>query len=137
MNRIRQDMHGQGGFAFLDIVMGVLLLGITFVGLTAYSGSQRKALYKSSNTTEAANVAVTQMEKTKIPLTDSAAFVAKWNQLATASATTTVIAGKKYKYTAVTTLSRVAKCNNMIKIQLKLSWTGGHVYSLGMVVVQP
>ena len=128
---------GQEGFSFLDILMGVLLLGISFVGLTAYSGSQRKALYKSSNTTEAANIAVTTMEKTKIPLTDSAAFVAKWNKLYTPLSTTTSIAGKKYTYTATTALSRVQGSDNMIKIQVKLSWTGGHSYNLGMVVVQP
>lgn len=128
---------GQEGFSFLDILMGVLLLGISFVGLTAYSGSQRKALYKSSNTTEAANIAVTAMEKTKIPLTDSAAFVSKWKMLGYPSSTTSTIAGKKYNYTATTTLARVEGSDNMIKIQVKLAWTGGHTYNLGMVVVQP
>ena len=137
MNCVRKSMHGQGGFAFLDIVMGVLLLGISFVGLTAYSGTQRKALYKASNTTEAANVAVTQMEKTKIPLTDSAAFVAQWGKLAKAVSSTTTITGKKYTYTATTIKSRVAGCNNIIKLQVKLTWTGGHAYGLGMVAVQP
>ncbi len=137
MNFLRMAMHGEGGFAFLDILMGVLLLGISFVGLTAYSGSQRRALYKASNTTEASTVAVTQMEKTKIPLTDSAAFVAKWNKLAVANSTVSSISGVKYKYTAVTTLSRVAGSTNMIKIQVGLTWTGGHSYKIGMVVVQP
>jgi Tfp pilus assembly protein PilV len=129
--------RGQEGFSFLDILMGVLLLSISFVGLTAYSGTQRKALYKASNTTEAANTAVTAMEKTKIPLSDSAAFRNKWNKLDKPSITTTTIAGKKYTYTATTSLSRVGGTDNLIKIQVKLAWTGGHSYNLGMVVVQP
>lgn len=128
---------GQEGFTFLDILMGVLLLGISFVGLTAYSGTQRKALYRASNTTEAANVAVTSIEKTKIPLSDSAAFRNKWNQLGYPSTSITTIAGKKYTYTATTSLSRIPGADNLIKIQLKLAWTGGHKYTLGMVVVQP
>lgn len=128
---------GQEGFSFLDILMGVLLLGISFVGLTAYTGSQRRALYKSSNTTEAANIAVTTMEKTKIPLSDSAAFRTKWNKLETTESKTISITGKKYTYTATTNLSRVPGVDNLIKIKLKLTWTGGHSYNAGMVVVQP
>ena len=61
MNFARYAGRGQEGFSFLDILMGVLLLGISCVGLAAYSGGQRKALYKANDVTEASTVAVTSM----------------------------------------------------------------------------
>lgn len=137
MNFARIVRRGQEGFSFLDILMGVLLLGISFVGLAAYSGGQRKALYKANDVTEASTVAVTAMQKANVPLSDSANFRNKWNQLSGPVATTTKITGTKTTYTAVTTLSRVANADNLIRIQVRLDWPGGHRYNIGMVAVQP
>jgi prepilin-type N-terminal cleavage/methylation domain-containing protein len=127
----------QAGFSLLEILMAILLLAISFVGLTAYSSSQRKALYKSSDLTEASNVALTILEKTKIPLSDSAAFAAKYNTLGHPAATQSNYKGKKTTYYASTTLSRIAGSDNLIKAQVRLTWTGGHEYDIGMVLVQP
>jgi prepilin-type N-terminal cleavage/methylation domain-containing protein len=126
----------QSGFSLLEVLMAILLLAISFVGLTAYSGTQRKALGKSSDWTEAGNSAVTILEKTKIPLSDSAAFKKKFDALSSPQAVTTSFKGKKINYTVVTTLSRVPSSDNMIKAKVKLTWTG-HSYNLGMVLVQP
>ncbi|MDB5104392.1 MAG: hypothetical protein JWP91_2081 [Fibrobacteres bacterium] len=128
--------RGQSGFSMLEILMAILLLCISFVGLTAYSGTQRKALGKSGDLTEAANIAVTLLERTKIPLSDSATFKAKYATLGSTQATTTTYKGKKTNYTVVTTLSRVPGTDNMIKAKVNLTWTG-HSYNIGMVLVEP
>ena len=95
MNFARYAGRGQEGFSFLDILMGVLLLGISFVGLAAYSGGQRKALYKANDVTEASTVAVTTMQKANVPLADSANFVKAWGQLSRPISTTTKVSGLK------------------------------------------
>jgi prepilin-type N-terminal cleavage/methylation domain-containing protein len=136
MNLSRGYGRGQAGFSLLEVLMAILLLAISFVGLTAYSSTQRKALGKSSDLTEAANVALTTLEKTKIPLADSLAFAKKFAALSTSQATTTTSKPKLITYTVVTTLSRVPASSNMIKAAVKLTWPG-HSYNIGLVLVQP
>jgi hypothetical protein len=121
----------------LEVTMAILLLGISFVGLTAYSGSQRRALGKSSDLTEASTAALTVLEKTKAPLADSAAFVAKYNQLGSPSTVTTTFQGKKTVYTAKTTLSRIPGSTVLLKAKVALTWPGGHSYNIGMLLVAP
>ncbi|MDB5049066.1 MAG: hypothetical protein JWO30_2137 [Fibrobacteres bacterium] len=130
-------LRNQAGFSLLEILMAILLLAISFVGLTAYSSSQRKALYKSSDLTEASNVALTILEKTKIPLSDSAAFAAKYKTLGKPASVQSSYKGKKTTYFSSTTLSRIPGSDNLIKAQVQLTWTGDHVYNIGMVLVQP
>jgi prepilin-type N-terminal cleavage/methylation domain-containing protein len=136
MNHPRGFGRGQAGFSLLEVLMAILLLAISFVGLTAYSGTQRKALGKSGDLTEAANAAVTLLEKTKIPLSDSATFEKKFAALSTTQATTSTFKGKLITYTVLTTLSRVPASSNMIKAAVKLTWPG-HSYNIGLVLVQP
>jgi hypothetical protein len=121
----------------LEVTMAILLLGISFVGLTAYSGTQRRALGKSSDLTEASTAALTVLEKAKAPLSDSAAFVAKYNQLSAPSTTTTTFKGRKTVYTAKTTLSRISGTKALIKARVSLTWAGGHSYNIGMLMVAP
>jgi prepilin-type N-terminal cleavage/methylation domain-containing protein len=130
-------LGNQAGFSLLEILMAILLLCISFVGLTAYSGSQRKALYKSSDLTEASNTALTVLEKAKVPLSDSAAFRAKYNALTKPATVQSTYKGKKTTYTTSTTLSRITGTSNLIKAQVKVTWAGGHVYNIGMLLVQP
>ncbi|GEM_PF-3697940 len=137
MNLSGENGHRQAGFSLLEVTMAILLLAISFVGLSAYSGTQRKALGKSGDLTEASNTAVTILERTKIPLSDSAAFLAKYNTLAKAQTTISTFKGKKITYNVSTTLSRVPTSANMIKAQVKLTWTGSHAFNIGMILVQP
>jgi prepilin-type N-terminal cleavage/methylation domain-containing protein len=126
----------QAGFSMLEVTMAILLLGISFVGLTAYSGSQRKALGKSGDLTEAAGIALTTLEKTKIPLSDSAAFEQKYAALANPATATSKYKGKVIDYYVFTTLSRVAGADNLIKAKVRMTWNG-HAYETGMLLVHP
>ena len=136
--RIREEAaRKDAGFSLLEILMAILLLGISFVGLTAYSGSQRKALGKSGDQTEAANIAVTIMEKTKIPLADSTAFANEYKLLTAPQTASRTYKGRKITYTVITILSRISGSDNMINAKVMLSWPTGHSYNLGMVLVQP
>jgi Tfp pilus assembly protein PilV len=127
---------GQSGFSILEVTMAILLLAISFVGLSAYSGTQRKALSKSGDLTEASTVAVTILEKTKIPLSDSAAFVAKYAQLIYPKTTTSSYTGKKTTFNVATTLSRVPGSDKLIRAKVKLTWPN-HAYNTGIVLVEP
>lgn len=136
MNFRTGHARGESGFSILEVTMAILLLTISFVGLTAYSGTQRKALGKSGDLTEASTVAVTILGKTKTPLSDSAAFVAKYAQLASPKTTRSTYQGKKTTFNVATTLSRVSGSNKLIWAKVNLTW-GSHTYKTGIILVEP
>ena len=126
------------GFSLLELAMGIVFLALVFVGLSAYSGSQWKALKKSGNLTEAAQVGITTLENDLVSLGDSATFATTY--LATASApkiSNSTVAGIKDTFTVVLTRSHLAGSNNLLVVKAAISWPGGHSAKIGMLAVKP
>ena len=126
------------GFSLLELAMGIVFLAVVFVALSAYSGNQWKALKKSGNLTEAAQVGITTLENDLVSQSDSATWASTY--LATASApkiSSSTVAGLKDTFTVVVTRSHLAGSNNLLVVKAVISWPVGHSAKVGMLAVKP
>jgi prepilin-type N-terminal cleavage/methylation domain-containing protein len=128
---------GEAGFSLLEILMAILLLSIAFVGLTAYSGSQRKALSKSGDLTEASQVAITALETSKTQFSDSAYFAKIYKSAKNPVSSSYNTTGKKTSYKVNTVVSRLSSSFPLLKVQITLTWAKTHTFQVGMISVQP
>jgi len=126
--------RGQRGFTFLEILVGLIVLAMACVCLTAYSVSQRKGLHKSSQFSDATQAAATALETMKGQLADSLAFKKLYDQAASGplaqSATTSI---NKGTYALAYTIARAPSPLYALNVRVKVTWESNHSYTLGML----
>jgi prepilin-type N-terminal cleavage/methylation domain-containing protein len=132
--RIRRRFSGSQGFTLIEIMVGLCVLALAFVSLSAYTAGQRKGLYKSGQFADATQVAASALETMKGTLADSLKFKQLYNQVANYPNT---ISSQKmvnnFPYTIAITLTRAPAPLYALNVRAKVSWKSIHTYELGML----
>lgn len=129
----------EAGFSLLEIIIGFVVLSVVTVGLTSFSGVQRKALTRSGDRSEAAQAVITELEKLKAPLADTIRFKYRQTQLKTNGpiTTTRTSVGKRISYSIRIVQSQVVGTNHLIRFSGRATWGGRDTVSLGVLVARP
>lgn len=133
------EKRPSAGFSLLEIVVGFVVLAVVTVGLSSFSGVQRKALTRSGDRSEAVQATVTEMEKLKAPIADTNAFKTLHTKLKTTGpvVTTRTSAGKKTNYKVVITQTQVVGTDHLIRFDARTTWGIRDTISLGVLVARP
>jgi prepilin-type N-terminal cleavage/methylation domain-containing protein len=126
--------RGQRGFTLIEILVGLSVLGMACISLSAYTASQRKGLYKSSQLSDATQAAASALETLKGQMADSAAFKKMYDNAAgrtvTQSGQKTV---NKRVYAVDLAISRAPAPLYALKVRAKASWAENHKVTLGLL----
>jgi Tfp pilus assembly protein PilV len=122
------------GFTFLEILVGLIVLALAFVSLSAYTASQRKGLYKSSQLADGTQVAATALETMRGQLSDSAAFASLYHQAQTGprsiSSQRTV---NNFPFYIALTVTCAPAPLYALHVRAKVTWKSTHAIELGML----
>jgi type II secretory pathway pseudopilin PulG len=125
---------GSRGFTFMEILVGICVLALAFVSLSAYTSSQRKGLNVSSQLADGTQVAATALETMKGQLSDSTAFRNLYDQVQSGSR---VISDHKtvnnLPYSVALTVTRAPSPLYALKVRAKVTWKSTHKVELGMM----
>jgi prepilin-type N-terminal cleavage/methylation domain-containing protein len=126
--------RGQRGFTLIEILVGLIVLGVACISLSAYTASQRKGLYRSSQLSDAAQTAASALETIKGQLADSAAFKKLYDDAAgrtvTQSSRKTV---NKIVYAVDLAIARAPAPLYALSIRAKATWAEKHMVTLGLL----
>lgn len=123
------------GFTIVEILIGFFILSITFVSLGAYTSSQRSGLYKSSQLSDATQMAVTALEEMKRDLSDSAKFAQMYQKAGYGSVPlndTRKINNVDYQVRM--TVSRGPAQDYLLKVRAKAIWKHSHSVEFGVLI---
>jgi prepilin-type N-terminal cleavage/methylation domain-containing protein len=126
--------RGQKGFTLVEIAVGLTVLALAFVCLTAYSMGQRRGLHKSSQLADATQAAATALETLKGQLADSASFKKLYDQAsggAVSQSDKKII--NKGTFGLAYTIARAPSPLYALKIRVKVTWESKHTITLGML----
>lgn len=122
------------GFTFLEILIGLVVLALAFVSLSAYTSSQRKGLNVSSQLSDGTQVAASALETYKGQMSDSAAFRQVYNQVEfspkSISDHKTV---NRLPYSVNLTVKRAPAPLYALQVRAKVTWRSTHNVELGMI----
>lgn len=134
MGHARVKRRGQAGFTLIEISVGMIVLAVACVCLTAYSIGQRRGLHKSSQLADATQAAATALEVLKGQLADSAAFKKLYDQASGGAVSQT---DKKTinmgSYGLAYTIARAPSPLYALNIRVKVTWESKHTITLGML----
>jgi prepilin-type N-terminal cleavage/methylation domain-containing protein len=126
-------VRGQRGFTFLEILVGLIVLALACVCLTAYSITQRRGLHKSSQFSDATQAAATALETMKGQLADSLAFKKLYGQANSPVTQTDKKTINKGTYALAFTIARAPSPLYALKVRVKVTWESKHSVTLGML----
>ena len=124
----------QAGFTLMEILVGLCVLALAFICLTAYSKSQLRGLTKSNQLSDASQTAATALETLKGQLQDSLYFKKMFNQ----AGSRPVIKEDKRTlnstaYGVKLTLTRAPSPLYALKVRADICWDSKHSLALGML----
>ena len=131
--------RGERGFSLVEAGLGMVMLGIAFAGLMASNRGQRAGLVKTERVSEALRLAVTTLENDKTNLSAALAWKNKLTYLKAPhldSVRTTGVAVGARTYTVDLIRESVAATTALMKIRVRVSWTG-HSVVLNKLVAAP
>jgi Tfp pilus assembly protein PilV len=118
----------------IEILVGFLVLGLACICLSAYTASQRKGLYKSSQLSDATQAAASALETIKGQLADSSAFKKLYDDAAgrtvTRSSQKTV---NNSVYAIDLAIARAPAPLYALNVRAKASWAENHRVTLGLL----
>jgi type II secretory pathway pseudopilin PulG len=131
---VAQVNKPEAGFTFLEILIGLIVLALAFVSLSAYTASQRKGLNISSQLSDGTQVAATALETYKGRLSDSATFRNVYDQVAGGPREfpdhKTV---NKLSYAVNLTVKRAPAPLYALQVRARVTWKSTHNVELGMI----
>lgn len=135
----RPAARASAGFSLLEVIIGFVVMGVVFAGLTGFTGAQRNTLEKSRERVEAAQATLNAMDRVKLPVSqDTAAFRRRWVELGVrprVSTLTFLIQNKSYTCRMVET--RVSGTDRLIKYSARTTWGTMDTLTLGGMVAKP
>ena len=132
--RLLPSGRGQRGFTLIEILAGLFVLGLACICLSAYTASQRKGLYKSSQLSDATLAAASALETIKGQLADSAAFKKMYDD---AAGRTVTQSGQKsinkIVYAVDLAIARAPAPLYALSVRAKATWAEKHRVTLGLL----
>lgn len=126
------------GFTLLEIVVGLAVLGVVLVGLTAYVGSQRRSLHVANQLADGTRAASSALETLKGRLADSAYFRQAYDDAKHRPRVSVQnLDVNNRPYTVTVTLVRAPGDLYALKARARAAWNRDHGMELGVLCPGP
>lgn len=118
----------------MEILVGIIVLGLALFTFTAYAQGQRKSLNRSNRLADGTRAAASALQSLKGQLADSAYFKSAYDRAghgADVRSSVSDINGKRFTITLV--LTRAPAPLYGIKARARAEWDRGHAVELGLL----
>lgn len=122
------------GFTLMEILVGIIVLGLALFTFTAYAQGQRKSLNRSNRLADGTRAAASALQTLKGQLADSAAFKAAYDRAGHGGDVRNLysdVNGTRYEITLI--LTRAPSPLYGIKARARAEWDHGHAVELGLL----
>lgn len=127
-------LKGRSGFTLMEIMVGIVVLGLALFTFTAYAQGQRKSLNRSNRLADGTRAAASALQTLKGQLADSAYFKSEYDRARTGPTTrasSSDVNGIRYDITLV--LTRAPAPLYGIQARARAQWNRGHTVELGLL----